>query len=98
LFSFESDAMLVDDREDLIAVLKMRFGMITGDLIEKIYEIDEMNTLQRLILSAANAADWDVFLEDFTEGKDSFRLLGENFNPLKRSLKGSEAIDGAKEK
>lgn len=94
MFSFETDALLVDDREDLIAVLQMRFGNITGEFIEEIYEIDDMNTLQRLILSAANAANWNFFLEEFNAGRDSFRLVGENFNPLRDLLKERDGIDG----
>jgi len=82
LFSFESDSMLVDDREDLIAVLQIRFGNIPGEMIERIYEIADMNTLQRLILAAANATNWSIFLKEFQEGEDAFRLLGEDFNPL----------------
>jgi len=82
MFSFEKDAMLVDDREDLIAVLRMRFGDIPGEMIEEIYQIDDMNTLQRLILAAANAVSWSVFKEEMQAGNDSFRLLGEGFNPI----------------
>lgn len=80
--------MLVDDREDLIVVLRMRFGEVSGKLIEKIYGISDMNTLQRLILAAANASCWDVFKEELQAGDDSFRLLGEEFNPLKETPKG----------
>ncbi|MDQ0197754.1 hypothetical protein [Neobacillus ginsengisoli] len=94
MFSFETEALLVDDREDLIAVLQMRFGNITGEFIEEIYEIDDMNMLQRLILSAANAANWNVFLEEFNAGRDSFRLVGENFNPLRDLLEERGGIDG----
>jgi hypothetical protein len=90
LFSFQTDALLVEDREDLIAVLQMRFGTIPGEMIEQIYKINDMNILQRLILSAANAANWAIFLEDFNVGKDSFRILGESFNPIRDFVKGSE--------
>lgn len=88
MFSFENDSLLVDDREDLIAVLRMRFGDIPGEMIQQIYDIDDMNMLQRLILAAANAPNWDIFVEEFQTGKDSFRLLGEEFNPLANILKG----------
>ncbi|MEH7075925.1 hypothetical protein [Neobacillus drentensis] len=88
MFSFENDPLLVEDREDLIAVLRIRFGVISGELIQAIYEIDEMNTLQRLILAAANAPNWQIFIEELQSGKDSFRLLGEEFNPLADILKG----------
>lgn len=90
--------MLVDDREDLIAVLRMRFGVISGEIIEKIYQIDDMNTLQRLILTAANAANWGVVLEELQAGDDSFRLLGEEFNPIGDSLKGRDVTNGEKTK
>jgi hypothetical protein len=88
MVSFETDPLIVNDREDLIAVLRMRFGEISGEMIQDIYEIDDMNMLQRLILAAANAANWKIFLEEFHSGNDSFRLLGEMFNPLGEILKG----------
>ncbi|GHH98374.1 hypothetical protein [Neobacillus kokaensis] len=91
MFSFESDTTLVEDREDLIAVLRMRFGTVSGELIEQIYKIDDMNTLQRLILAAANAANWNVFKNDLQAGENSFRLMGEDYNPLRDFLKGREA-------
>ena len=98
MFSFESDALLVDDREDLIAVLRMRFGSLSGEIIEKIYEINEYGILQRLILAAANAANWHIFEEELLASKDSFRILGEEFNPLRDSIKGGEGTNGAKAK
>lgn len=94
MFSFETEALLVDDREDLIAVIQMRFGNISSEFIKEIYEIDDMNMLQRLILSAANAANWNVFLEEFKAGRDSFRLVGENFNPLRDLLNERDGFDG----
>jgi hypothetical protein len=94
LFSFETEALLVDDREDLIAVIQMRFGNKSSEFIKEIYEIDDMNMLQRLILSAANAANWNVFLEEFKAGRDSFRLVGENFNPLRDLLNERDGFDG----
>jgi hypothetical protein len=87
MFSFEADSMLVEDREDLIAVLRMRFGSVSGEVIQKIYEMNESSSLQRLILAAANARSYEVFLEELQVGKDSFRLVGEEFNPL-----GNQAI------
>ncbi|EEM58308.1 MULTISPECIES: hypothetical protein [Bacillus cereus group] len=98
MFSFETDAMLVNDREDLIAVLRMRFGEISGGIIEKIYDINDMNSLQRLILAAANAMNWNVFLEELQASEYSFRLLGEEFNPVGNELKGRDDRDGEKEK
>lgn len=98
MFSFESEGLLVDDREDLIAVLQMRFGHVTGEIIERIYEIDNMNTLQRLILSAANAACWDVFVEELGAEKGSLRILGENFNPLGEFVNKRGGVNGKREK
>jgi len=76
------DAMLVQDREDLIAVLTMRFGSIPGEIIQEIYEIGDMNQLQRLILAAANAPEWRVFLEELEVPEPSLRIAGERYNPL----------------
>jgi hypothetical protein len=72
----------------------MRFGNKSSEFIKEIYEIDDMNMLQRLILSAANAANWNVFLEEFKAGRDSFRLVGENFNPLRDLLNERDGFDG----
>lgn len=94
MFSYQRDAGLVEDREDLIAVLQLRFGFVPGEIIEQIYEIEDMNTLQRLILAAANAAGWSIFMEEFKAGRDSFRLLGENFNPLRDRMEGRVGFDG----
>lgn len=82
MFFFEKESEVVDDREDLIAVLRMRFDDVPAEIIEQIYEIDDYHILQRLILAAANAASWKVFLEEMQSGKDSFRILGEGFNPI----------------
>nr|WP_245349952.1 hypothetical protein [Cytobacillus eiseniae] len=87
---------MVDDREDLLAVLRMRFGFIPGEVIEKVYEINDYSILQRLILAAANAANWDVFVQELQAGEDSFRLLGEEFNPLGEGLLGRSRDNGAK--
>ena len=67
-------------------------------MIEKIYEINDMNYLQRLILSAANAANWNVFLDEFNAQGNSLRLVGENFNPLRDMLKGRDDSYGTEEK
>jgi len=95
MFSFESDSMLVEDREDLIALLRMRFGQIPGEMIEKIYEMNDMNTLQRLILAAANAASFEIFVGELEEGVGPVRIAGEDFNPLS-SIERRDWINGAK--
>lgn len=90
--------MLVNDREDLIAVIRMRFGEISGEIIERIYDINDINSLQRLILAAANAMNWNVFLEELQASEYSFRLSGEEFNPIGDELQGRDDRDGEKEK
>ncbi|WP_462408841.1 hypothetical protein [Neobacillus sp. Marseille-QA0830] len=96
MFSFERDALLVDDREDLMAVLHMRFGPMNAEVIERIYEVSDFHTLQRLILAAANAASWEVFNEELQASDHSFRLIGEDFNPISEHVKGWKRRDGEK--
>ncbi|GGA81643.1 hypothetical protein [Ornithinibacillus halotolerans] len=88
MFLFEEDADLVQDREDLLSILRMRFGDISPEIIEGIYEIDKLDTLERLILVAANAPTFKVFMEELQE-EGSFRIVGDRFNPLS-SLKEGE--------
>lgn len=83
--------MLVEDREDLIMVLRMRFGTVSGEMIEEIYQLDDSHSLQRLILAAANAHSLDVFREELRNGRDSFRIVGEEFNPLSNHILGRDA-------
>lgn len=93
MFSFEDDAMFVQDREDLIALLRMRFGDIASEIIEVIYGLNKLDTLERLILAAANAPSLKIFLEELQEGSGSFRIMGERFNPIE-SLTKSGDMDG----
>ncbi|GAA0444659.1 hypothetical protein GCM10008983_22590 [Lentibacillus halophilus] len=82
MFMFEDEANIVDDREDLLAILKMRFGDIPPKMIESIYDINDYDTLERLILVASNAPSLKIFIEELNEGSGSFRILGERFNPV----------------
>ncbi|UOF91864.1 hypothetical protein LSG31_06390 [Fodinisporobacter ferrooxydans] len=79
---------LQNDREDVLAILQMRFGGIPLEIENKIEEISDVKTLERLILVAANAATWDVFVSELEEGKDAFRMVGEAFNPVSLSMGG----------
>jgi hypothetical protein len=81
VFLFEEEADLVQDREDLLSILRMRFGEMSPDVVQSIYEISDLNTIERLILVAANAPTNKVFLEELQE-EGSFRIVGERFNPL----------------
>jgi hypothetical protein len=79
---FEED-MLAQDREEVLEVLRIRFDAIPHEVERQIRQIRELDRLQRLILVAANAADLAVFVEELRESADSFRLLGERFDPLR---------------
>ncbi|WP_404452294.1 hypothetical protein LG329_18290 [Virgibacillus necropolis] len=97
MFSYENDANFVQDREDLIAILRMRFGDIPSGVVEAVYELNELDTLERLILVAANAPSLKVFLEELEEGNGSFRIMGERFNPIE-ALSERDGINGEKGK
>ena len=42
MFSMEEDAQFIQDREDLISLLRMRFGSIPSKMIEEIYKMNEL--------------------------------------------------------
>ena len=90
MFQFEENASFVDDREDLISVLRMRFGDLNPGIINSIYKLDDLDSIERLILVAANAPTLKVFLEELEEGTGSFRIMGERFNPIDSMLEGSD--------
>jgi len=90
MFSFEEEAELVEDKEDLIAVLRMRFGKISPEMIDHIYTLNDLDTLERLILAAANAPDLSIFQEELEAGEGSFRLVGDRFNPLLNHMERGE--------
>lgn len=96
MFQYENNASYVDDREDLISVLRLRFGTLNPGIIESIYKLDDLDTLERLILVAANAPTLSIFLEELEEGKGSFRIMGERFNPIDSMLEGSDMSDEEK--
>lgn len=82
MFLFENEASFVDDREDLLAILKMRFGDIPPGIIQAIYDIKEYDAIERLILVASNVPNFEIFIEELEEGSGSFRILGDRFNPI----------------
>ncbi|MGM8216478.1 hypothetical protein ACLIA0_12985 [Bacillaceae bacterium W0354] len=90
MFLFEEESVLVQDREDLLQVLRMRFGDIAPGVIEKIYQINKLDSLERLILVAANAPSYKVFLEELEAGDDSFKLVGDRFNPIDSMSEGGD--------
>lgn len=74
-------AFLHGDREDLLAVLTLRFGAVPEPVQARIATCDDATTLERLILVAANVPDWDAFLCDLSAGPQAFRLVGASYEP-----------------
>ncbi|HLS10006.1 hypothetical protein [Lentibacillus sp.] len=95
MFLFEDEANIVQDREDLLSILKMRFGEIPPKIIESIYDVKSYETLERLILVASNVPSLKIFLEELEEGEGSFRILGDRFNPIE-AQHGEGGTDGEK--
>lgn len=85
MFQFQQESMLVDDREDLIGILQMRFGSVPPEVIQAVYQIQSFDRLERLILVAANAKTFKTFLEEMNEGEGSFKILGDRFNPIDKA-------------
>lgn len=71
-----------EEKEDLLGLLHMRFGQISDEVHQKIFSIKDLDVLDRLFLIAVNSANWDVFEAELNEGKNSFKMVGDGFNPL----------------
>ncbi|MGG6312107.1 hypothetical protein [Paenibacillus macerans] len=82
----ELELFVSQDREDLLAVLEMRFGMPGPEVRERVASIRSLDELQRLILAACNASDWSVFAEELQAEAGAFKLAGERFNPVSPSI------------
>ncbi len=76
-----ADTMAID-REDLLAVLELRFDAVSEEIRRQIADIVDADVLERLILVAANAESFDVFVEELKAGATAFRMIGQQFNPL----------------
>lgn len=87
MFQFEQEATLAADREDLYQLVKMRFGDVSPSILEALYQLDDYATIERLILVAANAPTLSTFVEELNQGEDSFRIVGERFNPIQQISK-----------
>src|SRR5699024_1893156 len=81
-FGFQEAASFVQDREDLLVLLKMRFDEIPTGVIEAVYELITFTALDRLMLVADDAPSIRVFLEELEHSGGSLRSVGERFNPL----------------
>lgn len=80
-------AMLEADREDLRAVLLLRFGGVPDDVEAKIMALSDIEQTSRLVLVAANAPDLQSFRAEISSEIPAFRILSEAFEP-KRSPNG----------
>lgn len=76
-----TDELLAIDKADLTAILEMRFGTLPADVYRRIHEISRPEVAERYILVAANAASWDVMATELDAPEDSFRIVGEQYNP-----------------
>ena len=74
--------MLEVDRTDLLAVLHMRFGAVTDEVLTAIESATARDVLERWILVAANAALFDDVVREMQLGERAFSIFGEHFNPL----------------
>ncbi len=79
--------LLTLDREDLYAIITMRFGAITKELRTLLLAIEEPTQVERLILVAANAPSLDILLDEIKQGDTAFRITGSRFDPLARDIK-----------
>lgn len=75
-------AILRSDREDLLAVLALRFGTVPESVQARIAACDNSATLERWILVAANVPDWVSFLNDVEAGPHAFKVVGASYEPL----------------
>lgn len=73
---------LETDKEDVLAVLTLRFGEVPAEVAQTIAQLTDASKVERLVLVAANVPKFSKFLEELGEGAEAFRLVGEGFNPL----------------
>ncbi len=77
--------ILEADREDLRAVLLLRFGSIPDDVEARIAKLGDIEQTNRLVLVAANAADLEAFRSEISSEIPAFRILSEAFEPKRPS-------------
>ncbi len=90
-------AFLHSDREDLLAVLTLRFGSVPESVQARIAACENAETLERWILVAANVPDWTTFLNDLDAGPQAFRLVGASYEPNPTASVPTTAPRGTRE-
>lgn len=83
--TMNQEQALTIDKEDLVGLLELRFGAVPPTVQEEIGEIKELETVERLILVAANVPTWDAFLADLGTGTSAFKIVGDVYNPIPNS-------------
>lgn len=78
------ERMLREDRDDLMAVLSLRFGDVPQEVSRAISAIVAGERLERLILVAANCQSLREFQEEATEKEDAFRIPSGAFTPRRK--------------
>ncbi|MCY0863852.1 MAG: hypothetical protein OWQ57_02765 [Sulfobacillus sp.] len=68
------------DREDLLTLLRMRFGAVDPEMESLIRAITDATQIDHLILVAANAARPEHVWQEVKQ--PGFRVVGQHFNPL----------------
>lgn len=74
--------LIEDDRRDLLALLRMRYGEVPPEIMASVAAIDDGSRIDHLILVAANAAAWSEFATEVRQ--PGFRIVGQGFDPLHR--------------
>ncbi|GLG01164.1 hypothetical protein Alches_12030 [Alicyclobacillus hesperidum subsp. aegles] len=73
---------LETDKEDLLAILRIRFGEVPPNAKAFIMKMSDATSLERLILVASNVPDWKSFLNELQESVNAFRIAGEQYRPV----------------
>ncbi|MCF8565499.1 hypothetical protein LLE49_12305 [Alicyclobacillus tolerans] len=82
-------AALEIDKSDLLAILELRFGSVSTEVVSHVQSITEVAILERLILVAANVPDLESLHGELTSGGTPFGIVGESFNPIPTPAKGT---------
>lgn len=70
------------DRQDLLALLNLRFGTVPSAVMDAIMQIGDFSQIDHLILVGANAAGWQEFVAELQQ--PGFQIAGPRFEPLNR--------------
>lgn len=89
-------ALLRGDREDVLAVLTLRFGSVPEPVHARIAACDDPAMLERWILVAANVPTWAAFLSDLDAGPNAFKMVGPAYEPI-AAVSADDGVPRARE-